>query len=89
VSAAFERAFERQVSFDIDGRQFTINTWSDVSALFAIRFIARYDRPRRGCEAGLCGTCESLVDGVPMRLCQMASTALDGVSIVSGSRPGR
>ena len=83
------RAFERKVSFEIDGRHFTFDTWSDVSALFAIRFLAKYDRPRRGCESGLCGTCESLLDGVPTRLCQVPSTALEGVSIVSGSRPGR
>lgn len=83
------RAFEREVTFEIDGQRFSFATWSDVSALFAIRFLARYDRPRRGCEAGLCGTCESLVDGQPARLCQLPSTALDGVSIVSGSRPGR
>jgi aerobic-type carbon monoxide dehydrogenase small subunit (CoxS/CutS family) len=82
-------AFERVVSFEIDGRQFDFATWSDVSALFAIRFLAKYDRPRRGCEAGLCGTCESLVDGEPTRLCLLPSTSLDGVSIVSGSRPGR
>ena len=83
------KAFEREVTFEIDGRTFSFATWSDVSALFAIRFLAKYDRPRRGCEAGLCGTCESLVDGRPTRLCQMASTMLDGVTIVSGSRPGR
>ncbi len=83
------KAYEREVSFEIDGRQFEFATWSDISALFAIRFLAKYDRPRRGCEAGLCGTCESLVDGTPTRLCQLPSTALDGVSIVSGSRPGR
>jgi aerobic-type carbon monoxide dehydrogenase small subunit (CoxS/CutS family) len=83
------KAFEREVTFEVDGLDFTFTTWSDVSALFAIRFLARYDRPRRGCEAGLCGTCESLVNGVPTRLCQLPSTALDGSSIVSGSRPGR
>ena len=83
------KAFEREVTFEIDGRTFSLATWSDVSALFAIRFLAKYDRPRRGCESGLCGTCESLGDGAPTRLCQVASTALDGVSIVSGSRPGR
>ncbi|MEP7045760.1 MAG: hypothetical protein ABI949_03715, partial [Ilumatobacteraceae bacterium] len=83
------KAFEREVTFEIDGRDFTFDTWSDVSALFAIRFLAKHDRPKRGCESGLCGTCESLVDGVPTRLCLVPSTSLDGVSIVSGSNPGR
>jgi aerobic-type carbon monoxide dehydrogenase small subunit (CoxS/CutS family) len=83
------RSFERQVTFEIDGHQFSFATWSDVSALFAIRFLAKYNRPKRGCESGLYGTCESLVDGEPTRLCLVPSTSLDGVSIVSGSRPGR
>ena len=83
------KAFEQEVTFEIDGCRYSFATWSDVSALFAIRFLAKHDRPRRGCEAGLCGTCESLVDGTPTRLCQVPSTSLDGVSIVSGSRPGR
>ena len=83
------KPFERDVTFEIDGLRFCFPTWSDVSALIAIRFLAKHDRPRRGCESGLCGTCESLVDGKPTRLCQMPSTSLDGVSIVSGSRPGR
>jgi aerobic-type carbon monoxide dehydrogenase small subunit (CoxS/CutS family) len=83
------KAFEKEVTFEIDGLDFSFATWSDVSALFAIRFLAKHDRPKRGCESGLCGTCESLVDGVPTRLCLVASTSLDGVSIVSGSRPGR
>lgn len=83
------KAFEQEVTFEIDGLHFAFDTWSDVSALFAIRFLAKYDRPRRGCESGLCGTCESLVDGAPTRLCLLPSTSLDGVSIVSGSRPGR
>ena len=83
------KSFEREVTFEIDGLRLSFATWSDVSALFAIRFLAKYDRPKRGCESGLCGTCESLVDGAPARLCLMPSTSLDGVSIVSGSRPGR
>ena len=83
------KAFEQEVTFEIDGLDFSFATWSDVSALFAIRFLAKYDRPKRGCESGLCGNCESLVDGVPTRLCLVPSTLLDGVSIVSGSKPGR
>jgi len=38
-------AFEREVTFEIDGRQFTFATWSDVSALFAIRFLAMFTIP--------------------------------------------
>jgi aerobic-type carbon monoxide dehydrogenase small subunit (CoxS/CutS family) len=72
-----------EVSFRIDGQDVTIRTWADMSALLAIRLIARHDRPRRGCEAGQCGACESLIDGEPMRLCQLPSTSLAGLDITT------
>jgi len=71
------------VSFTVDGRCVTIETWSDLSALLAVRLIARHPTPRRGCENGLCGSCESLVDGQPTRLCQMRSAELDGRVVVT------
>jgi aerobic-type carbon monoxide dehydrogenase small subunit (CoxS/CutS family) len=74
-------AFEATVSFTVDDRACTFQTWSDMSALLAIRLIARHPTPRRGCEAGLCGSCESLVNGQPTRLCQMSSTELDGLVV--------
>lgn len=75
------KAFEKQVSFTLDGQPYSFATWSDTSALWAIRFLGQSDRPKRGCELGECGTCESLVDGVRRRLCLMPSTDLDGLTI--------
>ena len=83
------KAFEQEVTFEIDGLDFSFATWSMCRPCSQFAFFAKYDRPKRGCESGLCGTCESLVDGVPTRLCLVPSTSLDGVSIVSGSKPGR
>ena len=83
------RAVEADIAFDVDGTTYAIRTWSDMSALLAIRLIARHDRPRRGCEAGQCGSCESKVDGVVTRLCQLNSLALDGVSVTTGPLPLR
>jgi aerobic-type carbon monoxide dehydrogenase small subunit (CoxS/CutS family) len=82
------RPFEAIVSFEIDGDAHSFATWSDVSALYAARFLAKHDRPRRGCEMGQCGACESIVNGEPTRICQLASTSLDGCVITTrqGSR---
>ncbi len=74
------------MAFRLDDVEFSFDTWSDTSALWAIHHLAKYPWPRRGCEFGQCGTCESLVDGTARRLCQMASTALDGCVIVAGRR---
>jgi xanthine dehydrogenase YagT iron-sulfur-binding subunit len=78
-----KRPFEKEVSFTLDGQRYSFATWSDTSALWAIRFLAKSDRPERGCEMGDCGTCESLVDGTRQRLCIMPSTNLDGLTIVT------
>ncbi len=77
------KPFESVVTFEIDGNTHSFATWSDTSALFAIRFLAKHDRPRRGCESGLCGTCESMVNGEPTRLCQLPSTSLEGCHIIT------
>ncbi len=76
---------EATVAFEIDGVAHAFATWSDVSALWAVRYLAKHPRPQRGCETGLCGTCESLVNGEPARLCLLPSTALDGCTIVTNS----
>ena len=70
-----------RVTFTVDGEEFCVDAWPDLSALRTIRDVAGHPRPRRGCEMGLCGSCESKVDGVEARLCQMASASLDGVVI--------
>ena len=71
------------MTFTLDGQSHSFATWSDTSALWAIRFLAKSDRPKRGCEMGECGSCESLVDGARQRLCILPSTNLDGVTITT------
>jgi xanthine dehydrogenase YagT iron-sulfur-binding subunit len=69
----------------VDGEGITITTWTDMSALLALRLSARLAKPRRGCEAGSCGACESLVNGEPTRLCQLRPVLLDGAVVVTGN----
>lgn len=76
---------EIRVSCTIDGQAFEFTTWTDMSALLAIRLNARYGRPRRGCEAGTCGACESTLDGAVVRLCQTRPEALCGAVVVTGN----
>jgi putative selenate reductase molybdopterin-binding subunit len=76
-------ATEVAVAFTCDGVAYQIDVPSDLSALRAIREIAGHERPRRGCEAGICGKCESLVDGIETRLCQLPAPSLDGIDIVT------
>ena len=69
------------VRFTVDGAEHTVEVYSDETALRALQ--QRFGRPRfpSSCEQGLCGTCETLVDGQPTRLCLMPAPRLDGLVI--------
>ena len=54
-----------------------------MAALKAIREFGGHERPRRGCQEGICGKCESVVDGVETRLCITPIGTLDGATIVT------
>jgi aerobic-type carbon monoxide dehydrogenase small subunit (CoxS/CutS family) len=77
------KPFERHVTFTLDGSELSFSAWSDTPALWAIHYLGKAIKPKRGCEMGQCGTCESLLDGVPTRLCQLPATSLDGVAILT------
>jgi xanthine dehydrogenase YagT iron-sulfur-binding subunit len=74
---------EREVTLTVDGHERTATAWSDLSALLFIRLTLRHPTPRRGCEAGTCGSCESMVNGTVTRLCQTLSTDLDGATVLT------
>jgi xanthine dehydrogenase YagT iron-sulfur-binding subunit len=76
---------ERDVTFILDGAERTTTAWSDLSALLLIRLSLKHPTPRRGCEGGSCGSCESLVDGVATRICQLNSIALDGLTVITSA----
>jgi aerobic-type carbon monoxide dehydrogenase small subunit (CoxS/CutS family) len=75
---------EVDVACTIDGEPFAFTTWSDMSALLAIRLNGKHGKPRRGCEAGTCGACESTLNGAVVRLCQVRPTELRGADVVTG-----
>jgi aerobic-type carbon monoxide dehydrogenase small subunit (CoxS/CutS family) len=54
-----------------------------MAALKAIREIAGHERPRRGCQEGICGKCESKVDGRDTRLCITPIGSLMGAVVAT------
>jgi hypothetical protein len=75
---------EVDVVCTIDGEPFVFTTWSDMSALLAVRLNGKHGKPRRGCEAGTCGACESTLNGAVVRLCQTRPTELCGADVITG-----
>jgi len=67
----------------VDGTAYTITCDPTMAALKAIREIAGHARPRRGCQEGICGKCESVVDGTETRLCITPVGTLEGATIVT------
>ena len=69
------------VSVTVDDVVYSITADPTMASLKAIREVAEHTRPKRGCQEGICGKCESKVNGVETRLCITAIGTLDGAII--------
>ncbi|HEX3089201.1 MAG TPA: 2Fe-2S iron-sulfur cluster-binding protein [Ilumatobacteraceae bacterium] len=67
----------------VDGIEYSICADPTMASLKAIREIAEHVRPRRGCQEGICGKCESIVNGVETRLCITPIGTLGGAVVVT------
>jgi hypothetical protein len=67
----------------VDGVEYSIVADPTMAALKAIREIAEHVRPRRGCQEGICGKCESKVNGEDTRLCITPIGTLMGAVVVT------
>jgi hypothetical protein len=67
----------------VDDVEYSIVADPTMAALKAIREIAEHVRPRRGCQEGICGKCESKVNGLETRLCITPIGTLSGAVVVT------
>ena len=67
----------------VDEVEYSIVADPTMAALKAIREIAGHERPRRGCQEGICGKCESKVDGRDTRLCITPIGSLMGAVVTT------
>jgi hypothetical protein len=67
----------------VDDIEYSIFADPTMAALKAIREIAEHVRPRRGCQEGICGKCESKVNGELTRLCITPIGTLGGAVVVT------
>jgi aerobic-type carbon monoxide dehydrogenase small subunit (CoxS/CutS family) len=71
------------ITLIVDGTTYAITCDPTMAALKAIRELADHPRPRRGCQEGICGKCESAVDGIETRLCITPIGTLEGANVVT------
>jgi aerobic-type carbon monoxide dehydrogenase small subunit (CoxS/CutS family) len=72
----------------VDGVSYAITADPTMASLKAIREIAAHVRPKRGCQEGICGKCESTVTldgGEPTitRLCITPIGTLEGATVAT------
>lgn len=74
---------EVTVRFVLDGEEREITADPSMAALRAIRDVFGYQRPKRGCQAGICGKCESDLNGELTRLCSTELGELQDSTVVT------
>jgi aerobic-type carbon monoxide dehydrogenase small subunit (CoxS/CutS family) len=71
------------VTLTVDDVVYDIIADPTMAALKAIREVAEHTRPKRGCQEGICGKCESQVNGEATRLCITPIGSLGGAVVVT------
>jgi carbon-monoxide dehydrogenase small subunit len=72
---------KRTVTFEINGKAFTIAVEPRRTLADAIREDCGLTGTHIGCEHGLCGACTVIVDGDPVRSCLMFAVQAEGKTI--------
>ncbi len=62
----------KRIELNVNGRMQAIEAEPDMPLLYALRGDLGMSDPRFGCGLGQCGACTVLLDGAPMRSCQLA-----------------
>ncbi|RJR45493.1 MAG: (2Fe-2S)-binding protein [Desulfobacteraceae bacterium] len=69
------------VSFEINGRQVSLEVAAAETALHAIRERLHLTGAKEGCGIGECGACTILVNGRAVNSCLMLAAQLDGTTV--------
>jgi aerobic-type carbon monoxide dehydrogenase small subunit (CoxS/CutS family) len=80
------RVEELDLHVRVDGIDHVAHAWSDMTALQVVREVLGLPDVRWRCEAGMCGTCEVILDGAPTRICSVSCRRLDGATVVTPPR---
>ena len=71
------------VNVKINGRDFAADVEPRLLLVHFIRDVARIKGPHIGCDTGHCGACTVLLNGKPVKSCQMFAVQADGQAVVT------
>jgi isoquinoline 1-oxidoreductase alpha subunit len=69
--------------FTVNGNPVQYELAPDTPLLWALRDASNLTGTKYGCGAGLCGACTVLIDGEPMRSCQVRIEAIEGTFVTT------
>lgn len=73
----------RYLELRVNGAPVRVERAPERSLLELLRFDLRLTGAKYGCGEGECGACTVLLDGAPVRSCQVRTVGLDGASVVT------
>ena len=71
------------IRLQLNGQTRTVTAGPDLPLLWVLRNGLRLTGTKYGCGSGLCGACTVLLDGRPVRSCQLTLGAAAGASITT------
>jgi carbon-monoxide dehydrogenase small subunit len=72
-----------KVAFTINGREVTVASPGQATALHLLRNVLGLKGTKEGCGIGECGACTIVVDGKAVNSCIMPAARLDGTEVIS------
>jgi aerobic-type carbon monoxide dehydrogenase small subunit (CoxS/CutS family) len=71
------------IRFVVNGRSLALDVEPDTPLLWVLRETIGLTGTKYGCGAGLCGACTVLLDGEPVRSCQVTAMQAEGRAVTT------